>query len=805
MKKTGAIISLLLGSFLFACTHGSIDGLTNTNTLSVRASISGNILALSWDKTNDVQSYVIEIKNTDTNKVILRTVLPTQKEYSEALPEGNYQVQVLVKKMTGEESEPSIFPITQKIQTQATRPSQPSTLTSTNENIATPTRDIRLSWTAAAAGKKADGGSSAIKEYIVYWNEGSTVDTKSLQTQKVVAKQGVVPTTITLQPLQAFAVAKTYSFIVVAVNEAGLYSLPSSINTVMPITTPGAPTALSSKDVEDEDKSRTIVLSWKAPTNAGKNNDGSDSNIKEYRVYWAEGETVSQQSHTQRITAKTKNVVNTTYTLATTETAGIFWDKKYTFFVIAVNDADRESSQSSDKIIAASQVTAPGSPTNVKVNTTGLDVAITWAAPTQTGTDPSGTAVAAGDLQYIVHYRKTGETAWQKRTAVTALTDTVTVEVKKSYQFAVLAKTPQGMEGSLTAPVEQAALTPSVLGTTATVDLSSKSIERFKVAVDNAGKTIGFIQEAGNLHLIDLSNDSTMDISTAPYPLANLNTDMEAVIGGKFPMMKGVIVNPTTKQIYVLGETEQAAHDYVGRLLRVIPKKTASDDSPWDLEMMPLSAIKAATLTTHGQINDFAFGKEDNTLYVSITSRTATSLAGKIAWVPGTINNGTSITTTYANMRNTLFVTGSSLTATPRTTAPVETLSYVYFNGKGYISGINTCSPGFSIATQEVTKATSDLSLTQAFNLVAQTPLGVFHNSDSTGKVYLFSVNTRNFDQKLEKIDQQYIDGTATKIGILSPAAGYDISSGGSAELAAPYGKGKLLVGKDSNLKVIDM
>ncbi len=398
MSKTAKCAAILLVflffGVIFSCIHNSIDLLINTNSLSVKTRVvENNTLTVDWERPSDklIQSYVLEITDSITHTTITRAIAETETSYRIALPVGHYTVKVSIKTADGTISSQSTAPIDSKIKTGATQPAPPTDLKV--ENLGGNAAGVELSWTAPNAGKDSTGQALGMKEYIVYWAEGSSVDATSTQKQTLKA---------TAQQTERIAVTglsldDKYSFIVLAVNTANLQSIPSDVitTTISQATKPGAPGNVQATDKKAADSFRNVALTWDAPTQTGTKANGTPSNIKEYIVYWAEGDSVSANSSYQKTTT------DRSYTVPFLEQR-----TQYSFIVVAVNEAGVQGPASDAKTMAAWASDAPDAPTNLSVSegaATGDTRSITlkWIAPRNAG---KNNAQLANIAKYIVYW-----------------------------------------------------------------------------------------------------------------------------------------------------------------------------------------------------------------------------------------------------------------------------------------------------------------------------------------------------------------------------------------------------------------
>lgn len=381
----------------------------------------------------------------------------------------------------------------------------------------------------------------------------------------------------------------------------------------------------------------------------------------------------------------------------------------------------------------------------------------------------------------------------------------------------------------------------AILESTNTYDLSTQTIDSFDVVNDGESNSAGILVVGTDIYVVELEKGKTAahtaenDISTIPYNTtnsvsgANFLADINAVLGGGTTANSGNVVvftNDMTKKVYVK----------IHNNLLQVNKNAAGKLS---LSVVDLSAVKGqkiefdAGIGLQGKfgksaIKTLTWAKEENRLYVSATLST-TGLESIIAWIDGPFN-GAKIT----SYRGTAFyfssgkkdgkvapasAGGDGKGAAASTNAPIATLSYAYIKGVGYLAGVNTCSPGFSIATSEVRSKTSStgtkntLSLIEGFNMVAnnygQAQDRIFHNTDG-GNTYLFTLtraadSTFKYEKELYRVGEKYTDGSLNT-NAAKNAANADVLDGvgtteeytsvldrGAFVSADAYGDGKII------------
>ena len=176
------------------------------------------------------------------------------------------------------------------------------------------------------------------------------------------------------------------------------------------------------------------------------------------------------------------------------------------------------------------------------------------------------------------------------------------------------------------------------------------------------------------------------------------------------------------------------------------------------LAALDMSAVKGVKLdyalptTSAKTVKDFDYAEDENRIYLSVGTGVF-SLNGIITWMEAPFNEGDNWTvyraTSFFSSSGRDANTGRPTGGGRFTDAPIETISYENINGTGFLSGLNTCSPGFSSETSTIRAQTSTfiagigadntLAFIQTFNLLSNSPSFIFHHSDSTA-TYLFTM-----------------------------------------------------------------
>ncbi len=269
--------------------------------------------------------------------------------------------------------------------TTPTTPGAPTIGTATFGNAS-----ASVTWTAPAS-----NGGNAITGYVVTpYLAGTAQATQTFNS------------TATTETATGLTNGSSYTFTVAAINGVGTGTASAQSNSVIPATTPGAPTGVSGTF-----GNASVSLSWTAPGNNG------GSAVTGYVVTPYIG-----------VTAQATQTFNTT---ATTDTVtGLTNGTTYTFTVAAINIAGTGGqSTASAAVTPATTASAP----TIGTATAGVGSAtVTWTAPGNNG----GSAVTG----YVVTPYKAGVAQATQTFNSTATTETATgLANNTAYTFAVAA------------------------------------------------------------------------------------------------------------------------------------------------------------------------------------------------------------------------------------------------------------------------------------------------------------------------------------------------------------------------------
>ena len=386
---------------------------------------------------------------------------------------SEYAVIVVAQNNVGLSSTPSITETATTLSArQAAAP--PTTPTISNQQ----SDRMTISWSAPDDLGKIDTGDAAeLTGYIIYWQEGDSVDVSSPNSKTVTSASSQY----TIGSLKG---KTTYSFIVVTKNNADLTSAPSAMQTATTFTAlaaADAPDELTTSNIQKD----SITLSWSAPSNAGKTDTGEDATITGYTLYWNEGDALDTASaEKQTLTSRQATVDN------------LKGKTQYAFMVLAQNSASLSSTPSATQ--TATTLTArlsPTAPSGITTSNVQKDrITLSWSAPSNAGkTDTGEVATITG---YTLYWNEgdTLNTASAKKKVFTSRQATIdNLKGKTQYAFRVLAQnnasltsTPSATQTATTLTARLAATAPS--GITAS-NVQKNSITLSWPAPSNAGKT----------------------------------------------------------------------------------------------------------------------------------------------------------------------------------------------------------------------------------------------------------------------------------------------------------------------------
>jgi hypothetical protein len=183
--------------------------------------------------------------------------------------------------------------------------------------------------------------------------------------------------TATSRTITSLTNGTSYSYRIAAVTEWG-YGPFSELVTAVPLTTPGAPTAVSGVR-----GNASVSLSWSTPASNG------GSTVTDYLIEYASGGAYSTFS--DGLNSNT----STTVTGLTNGTA-------YTFRVSAINAAGTGTASAASS--AVTPLTVPSVPQNLSATASNQTVVLNWGAPSATG----GSSIT----DYVAEYSTNGTSGW---------------------------------------------------------------------------------------------------------------------------------------------------------------------------------------------------------------------------------------------------------------------------------------------------------------------------------------------------------------------------------------------------------
>ena len=351
--------------------------------------------------------------------------------------------------------------------TPRTTASAPTALAGTFGNAS-----VALTWTAPS-----DNGGASITDYSIQYSSNSGSTWTSFP-HTASAASGITVTGLTN--------GTTYVFRVGAVNSEGTGAWSSTSASVLPHTTPGAPTAVTPTHGNAQ-----VALSWAAPASNG------GLAITDYVIQYS-----SNSGSTWTTFA------DGTSTSTSTTITGLTNGTGYVFRVAAVNDAQGSWSATS---ASATPRTVTNTPSGLTATAGNAQVSLTWTAPSDNG--------GASITDYSIQYSSDSGTTWTSfsRTASTTASATITGLTNGTpYSFRVAAINSEGASSytpNATATPMTTPGAPSITG--ATVSNNNAVSISFSAPASNGGSSItGYTATCAG------SNGSTPTASGAGSPLS---------------------------------------------------------------------------------------------------------------------------------------------------------------------------------------------------------------------------------------------------------------------------------------------
>jgi surface protein len=240
---------------------------------------------------------------------------------------------------------------------------------------------VALTWSAPAS-----TGGSAITDYVIQYssNGGGSWTTFSDGTS-----------TSTSANVTSLSNGTTYIFRVATVNSVGTGTYSSNSASLVPATSPGAPTGVSGTSGNAQ-----VALAWASPVSTG------GSAITDYLIQYSS----DSGSNWTTFNDGTSPSTSTTVT-------GLSNGTSYIFRIAAVNSIGTGSySQNSSTV---TPLTTPGAPTGVSGTSGNGQVALTWSSPASTG----GSAIT----DYRIQYSSDGGANWSTFNDGTSTSTSATV------------------------------------------------------------------------------------------------------------------------------------------------------------------------------------------------------------------------------------------------------------------------------------------------------------------------------------------------------------------------------------------
>ncbi len=313
---------------------------------------------------------------------------------------------------------------------------------------------VELKWTTPTAGKVANGKDDAtITKYLVYYKKytGTTAPTTLTPgdtDEQIHDEAGSVGTSksITVHSLDP---STNYVFAVKVRNDAGKESTASNIVSATTKVGPTPPKQTTNLKATQSDAISSVVVSWKAPTDAGKVANGKDAaTLNNYTLYFRKateaesvtGATIEFGATTAPGVAKNEHIgptiTDTSFAIGSSATA-LEANQGYIFVIESTNSVGLTSVLSKVAYIKTlSQARAPEAVTGI---TTALGtvanntqpITVEWAIPTavQRGLDHQG--AEATIESYTLYYKSQylwndAENKAQKADGLTITKDEIT-------------------------------------------------------------------------------------------------------------------------------------------------------------------------------------------------------------------------------------------------------------------------------------------------------------------------------------------------------------------------------------------
>jgi len=351
--------------------------------------------------------------------------------------------------------------------TPLTPPGEPTDLVAVAGNTL-----VNLSWVAPAA--------SIIRDYTIQYSSDSGSSWTTFNDGTSINTSVVVTGLVNGTP---------YLFRVAATNGAGSGSYATTLSPVSPIASPPAAPTVTSVTGGDAQAS----ISWTVPNNGG-------AAITDYLIQYS-----------NNVGASWTNVTRAPSTLTTATITGLTNGVSYIFRVAAVNSAG--TGQYSINSASTIPATLPAAPTSLFANLSGLNINLSWTAPSNNG--------GATITDYAVQYASSSSSyaTWvQVNDGVSSATSaTITgLTFGQSYIFRVAAinRVGGGAISSSTSPLLFAAVPSAPSAVSGTITSNSIDLS-WSTPQSNGSNIIDYTIQISNDNGVSWSNVSTNTVSNS--------------------------------------------------------------------------------------------------------------------------------------------------------------------------------------------------------------------------------------------------------------------------------------------------
>ena len=307
---------------------------------------------------------------------------------------------------------------------QAEAPGEPQNV------VGTPTRtsiavSITVTWEAPKTlGKTKEGKEATITGYTVYYKEGADTITDDDITNKNVESATPDPKTPTEVILSGLPILTKYAIVVRAKNSADMYST-SAVITSTTLSLATAPTQTTDLKATQSTVTSPVIVSWKAPTDAGEAANGKDAaTLDHYNLYYRKateaeavtGAVIEFGATTAQGVVKRENIATTStdtkFVISDGTSNALDANQGYIFVIESTNSENKTSVLS--KVAYIKTLSIATAPSAVSGITTALGtvanntqpITVEWAIPTtvqQLGKDHKG--ATATIKSYTLYYK----------------------------------------------------------------------------------------------------------------------------------------------------------------------------------------------------------------------------------------------------------------------------------------------------------------------------------------------------------------------------------------------------------------